>query len=176
MIDRLSQKVNVNYSTLDKQYLKKKKKLILCPRCGKFEHIIANYPITQYYIRKRTEENTLKTHRKDVGPTWNTLDLPWDRKYGKLWFTSLVRYKPFASRIHAHFCQKKKILPISAKYRKKKLQNRSYLKNLRIAQKISFMQKISARSILIYPANLATLEDNCIIRESFGRLWRPYAI
>ena len=36
------------------------------PRCGKFEHTIANYSITQYYIRKRNKENTLKTHRTDV--------------------------------------------------------------------------------------------------------------
>ena len=35
-------------------------------KCGKFEHIIANYSITRYYIRKRFKENTRKTHRKDV--------------------------------------------------------------------------------------------------------------
>ena len=35
-------------------------------RCGEFKRIIANYSITQYYIRKRTEKNTLKSHRKDV--------------------------------------------------------------------------------------------------------------
>ena len=36
------------------------------PRCGEFEHLIANYLITQYHTRKRTKENTLQSHRKDV--------------------------------------------------------------------------------------------------------------
>ena len=36
------------------------------PRCGKFEHIIADYSRTQQYIRKRSKTNYLKTHRKDV--------------------------------------------------------------------------------------------------------------
>ena len=36
------------------------------PRCRKFQHIVAYYSITQCYIRKRTKENTLKSHRKDV--------------------------------------------------------------------------------------------------------------
>ena len=52
----------------------------------------------------------------------------------------------------------------------KKIQYWSYLENWESHKKKSFMQKMSARSIQIYPANFATFEESLI----FGRTKRPF--
>ena len=68
----------------------------------------------------------------------------------------------------------KKILQISAKSSKK---NRKSIisEKLTTAQKNSFIQKKSARSIQINPANLTTFEESRIFGAPFRRVWAPLA-
>ena len=46
---------------------------------------------------------------------------------------------------------------------------------LKIAQKILFKEKMSARSIPIHSENLATFEESLIFGVPFGRVWVPVA-
>ena len=64
--------------------------------------------------------------------------------------------------------ENKKIVQISVKFRKKNTKS-IISQKLKIAQKKSFMQKMSARSIPIYSENLTTFEESGIIGAPFGR-------
>ena len=58
----------------------------------------------------------------------------------------------------------------------KKILKVTISQKLRIEQKILFARKMSAKSIPIYLANLATFEESLIFVAPFGCLWCPNAI
>ena len=63
-----------------------------------------------------------------------------------------------------------KFLPSPAKKTKSIISQK-----LKIAQKKSFMQKMSVTSILIYPANLSTFEGSWLFEHPKRRFWTPTA-